>query len=831
MFKIISIFLCLIPMASYAAPPVIWYGNDAKFLNSGSIIVPGLAPGGVCSMDTNGKMTVGTILSSSVTGTANKVAGFNGSGLLEGMSTHTRNTFGGVDISQTVYIPDSGIAESKVFNSKTIDMSPTTPVTNNYYYDGLVQYNLSGTNDFLSFTGNEIFLQQTGANNITSDVTVLKPRIQYGVGGGTNSSQNTKVFDSGIRLSGNHTANDGNAIYGSISMDSGSTASSIETLNLSTYVGGTSGYASGINNNVQVDGSVTGNVSGISQSINSTFPGSIAQNVNQIQSNFTGDVANDYYGIPISYTGDIGNNGTGISMNTQGTVSGSYTEYSAYNNQTISGQFYGISMARDGATTGNSSFINANFSSAATTAGAFSFIGLGNEGTVSDSASGINVYQNGAVSKGWTGLSLNLNADSGDGTSYISGVQVNFQNHDINGGGSGFAFSNTSDVIGNNTLNGITLSNSGAGYSFNGSTVYNNADLTEEFMGVRVNNDSADSRTATGLYINMSGTTTDDAQGITVDVSNQLSNSTTTHVKAFSGNGGLFNQYGGFSPFSSIGVDIGNMFGVTSTVQSGSPLTGTDQIITIVQSNLIAQDTIATGPYGLDTTMFGAVSQVDIGSGITVPLVRAQLLGTTVPSGSGGTIGTFVGLEILGLPSFGGSVTVNNKYGVKDSQLVGQDYCGGVVDCWFLNVRDDAAENYLERLAINTTSEKVRTNVRLDVNDGHIGTDQTTSPVATVDANAGTGAACTISKATDTAFHLEVTTETGAAAGAQCSVAFNQAYVAAPVCTFSPTDANSGANSVQSYQTRTTTNWVINFVVAGGTSVTYGYDVLCLESK
>lgn len=831
MSKIISILLCLVPIVSHAAPPVIWYGNDAKFLNSGSIIVPGLAPGGVCSVDTNGKFTVGSIAASSVTGTANKFAGFGSGGTLEGIPTFTRNAFGGLDVNQTVYIPDSGISESKIFNSKTIDISPTTPLTNNYYYDGLVQYNLSGTNDFLSFTGNEIFLQQTGANNITSDVTVLKPRIQYGVGGGTNSSQNTKVFDSEIRLSGNHTANDLNAIYSSVSMDSGTTATSVETLNLSTYVGGTSNSVNGINNAVQVDGYATGTVNGFAQNITSTFLGSTVQDANQINSSYTGDTVGGYNGIALSFNGDVGTNSNGISLNSQGIVAGSHSEISTYNSQTITGSWQGMSMTRDAPTTSYATMINGNITSNATMSDSFSFLNLGIDATVAQNATGINIFQNGAVSKAWTGLGLSLNADSGDGTSYISGVNVNFQNHDINGGGAGFNFNNSSAVIGNNTLNGVSLTNSGLGYRYNGFTVYNNADQTEEFMGLRVNNDNADSRTATGIYVNMSGTTTDDAYGISVDVGNQVSNSTTSHVKSFSGNGGLFNQYGSFSPFSSYGVDIGNLLGVTSTIQSGSPLTGTDQIITLVQSNLIMLDNISTGPYGLDTTMFGAVSQVDIGSGKTAPLVRSMLLGTTVPSGSGGTIGTWVGLEILGLPSFGGSVTVNTKYGVKDSQLVGQDFCGGVTDCWFLNVRDDAAQNYLERLAINTANEKSRTNARLDVNDGHFGTDQTTSPVATVDANAGAGATCNISKATDTAFHLEVTPDVGAVAGSQCSVAFDKTYVSAPVCTFSPTDANSGANAVQSYETTTATTWVINFGVAGSTGVTYGYDVHCLESK
>jgi hypothetical protein len=514
-------------------------------------------------------------------------------------------------------------------------------------------------------------------------------------------------------------------------------------------------------------------------------------------------------------------------------------------------------------------------------------------------------------------------------------------------------------MTGSNTYRGVNIQNdaAGTGHRFTGFGAFNNADQTEEIRGFQYNTDG-DSRTSTGLDIIMTGNTIDDAQGIRINVSGQTSSSTTNHVSSAQFQGGLFSVQSNFTPFAGLGVDIGNGLSVTSTIVSGFPLTGTDQILTFLQSNLIADDDIATGPFGLDTNMMGAVSQVAVASGKTIPLLRSLLLGTSVPTGSGGTITEHVVLEILGLPSFGGSVTCPTKIGIQDSILLGQNFSDGATDIWGIRWRDVNSEHYLVRLALNTASMKVSaSNINLEVNgdsyftgnvvdgsnvtsidpntrnledsssvvsvewggrrllsstggtavdwgiyqlrdsssvvsqdwEGRVSKDSSgndsvdwenrltvdssgnqsinwddrtlrntdtdivarwdnadqifelfghlnsnaASPTVAADANAGTGATATVARATDIAGEATLNTGTvGIAAGAQVTVTFAQAYVTVPIVTLQPVNANAATAeaTLGVYVTATTTDFTINFNVAGVVLTTYVWNYHAIET-
>ena len=135
-------------------------------------------------------------------------------------------------------------------------------------------------------------------------------------------------------------------------------------------------------------------------------------------------------------------------------------------------------------------------------------------------------------------------------------------------------------------------------------------------------------------------------------------------------------------------------------------------------------------------------------------------------------------------------------------------------------------------LIIGSTSSNA--NTRLTVKDGHLGSTQTTAPVATVNANAGTGATCSLTDATDVAGNIALTTTaTSPASGAQCSIAFNKAYAVAPICTVTNTNSNSVLFSVTNgvYFTTTTTTLVINYANADaiGHANTMSYN--CIETQ
>lgn len=106
-----------------------------------------------------------------------------------------------------------------------------------------------------------------------------------------------------------------------------------------------------------------------------------------------------------------------------------------------------------------------------------------------------------------------------------------------------------------------------------------------------------------------------------------------------------------------------------------------------------------------------------------------------------------------------------------------------------------------------------------------------TAPVATVDANAGSGASCSVSNATDNAGKITIaTTGVSSAAGAQCSLAFNTAFGVAPICNLTPANvAASLAHGV--YVSASTTALSFNFANNDQVGDTYIWNYSCQETQ
>jgi len=209
-------------------------------------------------------------------------------------------------------------------------------------------------------------------------------------------------------------------------------------------------------------------------------------------------------------------------------------------------------------------------------------------------------------------------------------------------------------------------------------------------------------------------------------------------------------------------------------------------------------------------------------------------VGTATPTGvSGGTVTEHRVLEILGLPSFGGSAINPTRIGLLDSDKLGQSFCSGATDCWFIKNLDYTAQNTLGRLSIGVAT--TAGNTKLLVHDGHMGVTQTTAPTTTVNANAGTGATCSVSQATDTSGRIELVTGSGAySSGVQCALNFNLAYSTAPICQLTPTNAVSAANAVanQIYIGSPVTGSVaVEFGVAAASAQAYAWNYHCIETQ
>lgn len=132
------------------------------------------------------------------------------------------------------------------------------------------------------------------------------------------------------------------------------------------------------------------------------------------------------------------------------------------------------------------------------------------------------------------------------------------------------------------------------------------------------------------------------------------------------------------------------------------------------------------------------------------------------------------------------------------------------------------------------TSAVAATNASVVTKDGHIKTTMTTVPTATVNANAGTGASCTLSNASDTAGTINLTTTaTSPASGVQCAVNFNKGYNVAPICSLTPSNANAASIGVSSQVFVSSTTGVLNVnygvADASGHADTWTYH--CIETQ
>lgn len=854
MTKLIIIFVIFFSLNVEAAnPPVIWFGNQAKFLNSGSIIVPGIGGAGVCKADSGGLFSTGSVsLSSEITGTlpianggtgqttansalnallptqtgnagkfletdgsnttwstipiptgtADTFAYFNGSGNLASLPNWTVQPWYGPSSYLTYSVPaDPGDGSVKIYSYETEinganDSTLTYPVAFNF--DNHFDRSASG-GDINSITGFNVNSTIEGSGLVGYSAG-FQLSHSLGVGNpGTTTDSNSFVISSAIGTG--YSVNNHNALNINYS-NAGTVSSSEYLINANASGAGSLSDFTGINVNAQV--STSNNMTLLNMSANQFVTG-------------------NFLGLNLQNQSDVTGSNTLINVNNNGDSANGIFPLSTYNNGAVTGSYVG---------------------------GAFY-----NDGTISQNFTGIQVSGNGDVTKSYAGMGINVNHDIGDGsgqtangvifniasghttdgniygytlsnnspvTGQITGM--NFNNAASHTGISGYNFFNNGTMSGSNTVYGAAINNQGTGYRFQGISVYNNADQSEETRGFQFNDDNTDARTKTALDIDLSGNATDDVQAIRVNMSSQTS--TNEHPQSLQLNGGSISVQSSYTPFNSEVVSIGNNFSVTN--QLNADLTGTDLLATLIQSNLIVGYDITTGPVGLDTNMVAMASQIAVGSGKTVPLMRSLLLGTSVPQGSGGTITEHVVLELLGLPSFGGSVSNPTRIGIQDSQILGQNFCDTATDCWFLRVRDENAENFVQKLAIGTASQKVSTDSKLEILDGHIKITQTTGPAATPNANAGTGATCT-STGTDHTIAIELTTGTTAwAAGSQCDIAFDQAFTTAPICVFSAANNNAAIAIVSTYlPSASTAGFSINFVNADVAQTTYNWSVHC----
>jgi hypothetical protein len=141
-------------------------------------------------------------------------------------------------------------------------------------------------------------------------------------------------------------------------------------------------------------------------------------------------------------------------------------------------------------------------------------------------------------------------------------------------------------------------------------------------------------------------------------------------------------------------------------VPSGSPVTGTDSIGNNLAGNLIAQDDVAAGGFGLGWDSVGFIASVAVAATKTVDKITAFLPALSLPDPGFATGGDITELNMIWVPPplpQGGTATITDLYGFKIDTTFG-DFGTAATNVWGLYI-DSTAENYVNKLAINTPTQ------------------------------------------------------------------------------------------------------------------------------
>lgn len=182
------------------------------------------------------------------------------------------------------------------------------------------------------------------------------------------------------------------------------------------------------------------------------------------------------------------------------------------------------------------------------------------------------------------------------------------------------------------------------------------------YQGLSINAQGNTTAGATGLQVNMNGMLNNGHPAVGIDVT-----SANIHVSA------------DYAIPSGETIVLGNQFSNVHTVAAAT--TGTDLIDNIFLSNLIANEDISVGPFGLGALGVGAVHNVAVASGKTADRFVGLAISGQIPSEStGGTLNEYAGIWITGLQSAGGTLSVGDAtiLSIIDGSCSGATTCKAI---------------------------------------------------------------------------------------------------------------------------------------------------------
>lgn len=236
----------------------------------------------------------------------------------------------------------------------------------------------------------------------------------------------------------------------------------------------------------------------------------------------------------------------------------------------------------------------------------------------------------------------------------------------------GFNFNSLGNSV---NLTGVNIAPQGNTTNFKGIAVTPNGNSTN-FIGVTLN-PTGTHTDMTGMVINLSGaTSTNRKLGLSVEdgTVNAFANITTV-------------------PSYPALVDSGNIIRPVFKVDAGTPITGTDMIMSNLSGFMDIRDDMGTSPLGLGAVSSGLVSQVAVQSGKTLSKATMCLGALAIEATSTG--GTILDAQIFGAlaSNFGGSLTIDRLYGFR----MEDGSSPNASKTWGISIEDTGAENYLAK--------------------------------------------------------------------------------------------------------------------------------------
>lgn len=199
---------------------------------------------------------------------------------------------------------------------------------------------------------------------------------------------------------------------------------------------------------------------------------------------------------------------------------------------------------------------------------------------------------------------------------------------------------------------------------------------------ISINNAASTGGQVIGLNININNSTDANPQGVVGISSNARMNVNATTEMV-----------------SAQGFQIGNRIESLLHIPSGSPVTGTDSLGNNLAGDLIAEDNLANGSFGIGWNGTGFISSVGVAAGKTVESATIFLPAISFPDPGFATGGHIEDLHIIRsfapLPQ-GGTATVDRLYGLKLDPLFG-NYSAVATDSWGIYVGDTDADNYFAK--------------------------------------------------------------------------------------------------------------------------------------